>query len=148
MSKYLTGPAPVVTAALAIFTSALGVWMASSVYARDIQRFHRGGMGFDYLGLPLWLAISVPFTLLAVARALVLALVRRRWIWVCALVAVLALGCLGLVESTSDMAYNAVSLVVGGGALGLWQFVVEFPVLVLVSLFALISVLVEARRSR
>ena len=148
MSQYLSGPAPVVTAALAVFTSALGVWMASSVYARDIQRFHRGGLGFDYLGLPLWLAISVLFAVLAILHALALALMRRRWIWTGALVAAVALNYLGLAESASDVAHTAVSLALGSGVSGAWSFVVQFALILLVSLFTLVSVLVEARRSR
>jgi len=105
-------------------------------------------MGFDYLGLPLWLAISVPFTLLAVALALALALMRRRWIWAGALVAAVTLGYVGLAESVSDVAHTAVSLVFGSGDSASWPFVAEFGLVLLVSLFALVSVLVEARRSR
>jgi len=145
MSRYLSGPAPLVTAYLSAFTAALGVFMVLSRYAQAPQR---SGLDFDWPWLALWLVFSTPFTLLALVFALLLALMRRRWIWTGALIAVLALGCLGLIESTSDVAHTAVSLVVGSGGRGLWQFVVEFPLLVLVSLFALISVLVEARRSR
>ncbi|HEU4783068.1 MAG TPA: hypothetical protein VFS83_07005 [Ktedonobacterales bacterium] len=105
-------------------------------------------MGFDYLGLPLWQAISVLFTLLAVTLALVLALMRRRWIWAGALVAAVALGCVGLAESASDVAHTAVSLLFGSGASGAWPYVAQFAVILLGSLFALVSVLVEARRSR
>lgn len=144
MSRYLSGPAPVVTAYLSAFTAALGVWM---VYSRYAQGLYRGGLDFDWLWLALWLAFSTPFTLLAILFALLLALMRQRWIWVGALVAVIAMGCVVLVESTSAVAQNAVDLAFGNGAIGLWQFVVEFPLLVLVSLFALVSVLVEARRS-
>ncbi len=148
MSRYLSGSAPVVTASLSVFVSVLGVFMVFSLYARSIQGLYIGGLGFAWLGLALWLAFSAPFTLLAILIACGLALMRRRWIWTGALVAVVALGCLGLSESTSDMAHTAVSLVFGSGTLGLWQFIVEFPLLMLVSLFALVSVLVEARRSR
>ncbi len=145
MSRYLSGPAPVVTAYLSAFTAALGVFMVLSRYA---QGPYRTGLDLYSLWLALWLALSTPFTLLALVFALLLALMRRRWIWTGAFFAVLALGCLGLIESTSDVAQTAVSLVVGNGGMGLWQLVVEFPLLVLVSLFALISVLVESRRSR
>jgi hypothetical protein len=145
MSRYLSRQAPVVTAYLSAFIAALGVFMMFSRYA---QGPYRGGMDFDWLSLALWLAFSAPFTLLAILFALLLALIRRRWIWTGALVAVLALGCLGLIESTSDVAHAAVRHVVGSGDMGIWQFVVEFPLLVLVSLFALASVLVKARRSR
>lgn len=145
MSRYLSGPAPLLTAYLSAFTAALGVFMVFSRYA---QGPYRTGLDLDWLWLALWLALSTPFTLLAILFALLLALMRRRWIWTGALFAVLALGCLGLIESTSDVAHTAASYVVGSGDMGLWQFVVEFPLLVLVSLFALISVLVEARRSR
>ncbi|HEX5546283.1 MAG TPA: hypothetical protein VFX24_02680 [Ktedonobacterales bacterium] len=105
-------------------------------------------MGFDYLGLPLWLGVSVLFAVLAILLAFVLALIRRRWIWAGVLLAAVALGYLGLAASASEVAHIAVSLVFGSGASGAWPFIAQFAVILLVSLFALVSVLVEAHRSR
>ncbi|HKT37717.1 MAG TPA: hypothetical protein VJR48_05055 [Ktedonobacterales bacterium] len=105
-------------------------------------------MGYDFLGLALWLGISVVFALLAILFALLLSLMRRRWIWACALVAAVALGYLGPAESTSDVAHTAESLVFGSGTSLSVAFIAEFALVLLVSLFALVSVLVEARRFR